>query len=484
MPLTVNTNIPSLKTQRSLEKSSKKLNISLQKLSSGLRINSAKDDAAGLAISDRMTSQIRGLSQAIRNANDGISLAQTAERALQEDVKIIHRMRELALQSSNATLTSSDRKSLDEEFQQLKQEYNRIAQDTEFNGLKLLDGSFFQKEFQVGANPRDAISLSIPALCPILPTPDKTVSPTSPTLDGIDLVFLLDTTGSMGTALNELRTEITTVINGLQARTNDLSVGVIAYSNIYPGNTETFALAEMDSVGEAQLNDFLINLAEGGGTEMLGQALQEASSLAWDETVNQVILVLGSSGDEADDPDVALQVAKEFSNSSSLRTVSSISANGSSSFFQDLAKKGGGKYDTYTEGNLINVIGNISNEVIVSPEPTPPPEPEEEEPTFYSIDLLTVDDAQEAIPVLDDTLTKVDNIRTDLGAVVNRMEHSIANLHNISENLLASRSRILDTDIAKETSEMTRQNILQQAGVSILAQAGQQPQLILSLLQG
>src|SRR3954470_4114360 len=152
MPQIINTNIASLNAQRNLTTSQMSLNTSLQRLSSGLRINSAKDDAAGLAISDRMTAQINGMNQAVRNANDGISLAQTADGALQEVTNNLQRIRELAVQSANSTNSSSDRAALDQEVQQRLAEVNRIASTTAFNGIKLLDGSFTAQQFQVGAN--------------------------------------------------------------------------------------------------------------------------------------------------------------------------------------------------------------------------------------------------------------------------------------------------------------------------------------------
>lgn len=273
MAISVNSNIGSLNAQRNLNKSQKGLNTSMQRLASGLRINSAKDDAAGLAISDRMTSQIRGLNQAVRNANDGISLAQTAEGALGETTNLLQRMRELAVQSSNGTNTTNDRKSLDAEFTQLTAEIDRISDDTSFNGTKILAGAFSVTgmKFQIGSE---------------------------------------------------------------------------------KGQTVSVKIADMD-----------------------------ASKL-------------------------------------------SVKAN----------------------------------------------------------DVKTFTAAQSAIAKIDSAIQKVDTLRGDLGAVQNRFESTISNLSNISENVSAARSRILDADIAAESSAMTKNNILQQAGVSVLAQANQTPQLALSLL--
>lgn len=281
MAIVINTNVASLNAQRNLGQSQLELSTSMKRLSSGLRINSAKDDAAGLAISDRMTSQIRGLNQAARNANDGISMAQTAEGALQESTNLLQRMREIAVQSANDTNTAQDRQSLNAEFSQLQEELDRIANNTQFNGQNLLNGTFDPANggaaavFHVGANENQTISVSV------------------------------------------------------------------------------------------------------------GQA--DATTLGVDSA---------------------------------------------------------------------------------------------------TIDVLDVPNSNSAIGIIDTAIGTIDTIRGDLGAIQSRMESTIANLNNVAENLSASRSRIMDADVAMETSAMTRANILQQAGVSVLAQANQTPQLALSLLQG
>jgi flagellin len=274
MAIVVNSNIASLNAQRNLSSSQNNLNTSMRRLSSGLRINSAKDDAAGLAISDRMTSQIRGLNQAVRNANDGISMAQTAEGALQETTNLLQRMREIAVQSANDTNTSADRASLEAEFDQLVSEIDRISADTAFNNKALLDGTSSGNVFHVGANADQTISLSIG------------------------------------------------------------------------------------------------NMSAGGS----GLSVSTAT-------------------------------------------------------------------------------------------------------------VATQTDANAALSTIDTAISSVDVQRGDLGAIQSRLESTIANLSNVSENISASRSRIVDADIAMETSAMTKANILQQAGISVLAQANQQPQLALSLLQ-
>jgi len=282
MAVVINTNVASLNAQRNLNKSQLGLNKSMQRLSSGLRINSAKDDAAGLAISDRMTSQIRGLNQASRNAQDGISMAQTAEGALVETTNLLQRMRELAVQSSNDTNTSSDRSSLSDEFKQLQAEIQRIASNTQFNSQNLLDGNFSATTsaaiFHIGANADQTIKLNIRSM-------------------GVKALHVNSTGATSGAGI------------GTQASANT------------------------------------------------------------------------------------------------------------------------------------------------------------------------------AITTIDYAIKQVDNERGGLGAKMNRLESTIANLSNVSENLSASRSRIMDADIAQETSIMTKNNILQQAGVSVLSQANQSTQLALGLLR-
>ncbi len=308
MALTINTNVASLTAQRNLGKSQGALNKSMQRLSSGLRINSAKDDAAGLAISDRMTAQIRGLNQATRNANDAISMSQTAEGALQESTNILQRMRELAVQSSNDTNTSADRGSINSEVSQLLSELDRIASTTSFNGQVLLAGGFSGSGngavFQVGANASQTITVNI------------------------------------------------------------------------------------------------------------GAANQSALGLAGAATSTTV-------------------------------SVSGVALSGT----------------TATSTSTSTVIGASG-----------------------ALNVNTFTAAQSAITTIDTAINTIDTIRGGLGAVQNRFESTISNLQNVSENLTAARSRILDADIAQETSQMTKMNILQQAGVSILSQANQAPQLALSLL--
>ncbi len=512
MGLSINTNVMSLNAQRNLGNTQKNLSTAMQRLSSGLRINSAKDDAAGLAISDRMTSQIRGLNQAVRNANDGISLAQTAEGALQESTNILQRMRELAVQSSNDTNSASDRQSLQAEVNQLKQEMDRIAETTQFNGKNLLDGSMTSAQFQVGANAGETISFGINSA----QTTDLGNNSLSTNNDaGIEsaITAAADTSGHNNVAAQTLtvvgaqgakdvsiaegdtaavvaekvnavtaetgvtaEAKTTATLSGLSNNgsisftlqgtntdavtisatvlSNDLS-NLVTAVNQQTGNTGITASLSSDkqSVVLEQSDGYDIKIADfehsaavtdtGGGNTEVEQTINV--------TGNQgaaVTLTDGGTTAEASQTDSTMVGGEVTYNSSGGFNITSSIAAGSGSLFNSAA---GG--------------ANVSSLQSVN-----------------KIDITTVEGAGNAIETIDGALMQIDNMRGDLGAVQNRFESTIANLSNVSENLSAARSRILDADIAQETSTMTKQNILQQAGVSILAQANQAPQLALSLL--
>ncbi len=406
MALTINTNVASLNAQRNLGKSQMDLNKSMQRLSSGLRINSAKDDAAGLAITDRMTAQIRGLNQASRNANDAISLAQTAEGALQESTNILQRMRELAVQASNDTNTSADRTSLNAEVAQLLAEINRIAQTTSFNGQTLLAGAFSGSGngavFQVGANAAQTIEVNIGAA----------------------------TQSALGLAATAFSASTSVVVDSTSTAFS-VSGGVSA--------SYTITSDAIDGAGAVIFSDTAGNLSiSGAGGSVSGfGGIASTGGGALSYSGNGLIASTGAG---------ALSLSTE-----------SISVGG------NISISGGTSVSFVTS---VNVVASTSlyND------------------TSGGVTVATFSGAQAAITSIDTAINTIDTIRGDLGAVQNRFESTISNLQNVAENLTAARSRILDADIAQETSSMTKMNILQQAGVSILAQANQAPQLALSLL--
>lgn len=384
MALTVNTNIASLNTQRNLNSSSNALTTSMQRLSTGSRINSAKDDAAGLQISNRLTSQINGLNVAVRNANDGISLAQTAEGALQQSTNILQRMRDLSLQAANGSNNLDDRISIQKEITALVSEMDRISETTTFGGRKLLDGSFATQSFQVGANANETISVSIAKM---------------------------DT----GTLQGAVTTTAATTAKTVGAYTAPSDTGQIAVT--YDGG--------------AAIN---VDLAAG---DSIDTAISKLNADA------RVRVVATASKDA--DGNLVLE-AKESG--------------------KTLAVTGA----TYTANTTKTVVG--------APAVTA-------DRTVASINVAdeTGAGAQAAIQIIDGAIKQIDSQRADLGAVQNRFDNTIANLQNIGENASAARGRIQDTDFAAETANLSKNQILQQAGTAILAQAKQLPQAVLSLLQ-
>ena len=385
MAAIINTNVVSLNAQRNLTSSQNALATSLQRLSSGLRINSAKDDAAGLAISERMSSQIRGLNQAARNANDGISMAQTAEGALGEIGNNLQRIRELAVQSRNASNSASDRQALNNEVQQLKSEIDRVSSSTSFNGIKLIDGSFTNQSFQVGANVGETITIS------------NLVDAQSSSL-GTSTSSTANVTGVAATAF--------TAITAGDLTVNGVSVGAVAAG----GNAAT----------------------------------QGANIAAAINTVSSTTNVTATA-------DAAGKV-----------TLNNISGSNTVVAFA------GASATTATTGLTAGTTA-VTTATAAG---------------FKNLDISNTANADFAIAAMDSALSALNAGRADLGAYQNRFSSAISNVQTTSENLSASRSRIVDTDFAAETASLSRNQVLQQAGTAMLTQANAMPQSVLSLLRG
>ncbi len=475
----INTNTLSLNAQRNLNSSQNALATSLQRLSSGLRINSAKDDAAGLAIADRMTSQIRGLNQAVRNANDGISLAQTAEGALQESQNILQRMRELSIQSANGTNSSSDRGALQSEVSQLQAELTRIADTTTFNSRKLFDGSFGSQTFQVGSVANETISVTI-ADARAERIGSNTLAATGSLSDTVAVVTAADSNGvsaetdltittSAGTSAaiaygaNAEASEIAAAIN-----TGAGSVGITAtatntatlsnLTNATLGDNISFTLnGSSISASITNVNDLsgmvaAINGAAGstGVTASFANS-SDKSSITLTTTDGRDIDIIGFTDDDAGGGGVAATIAVANSTGSSSTTLTSDSG----SFTLANANT-----DIFASASQASSFSAVS-----------------------SVDIATAYGAQSAIAVIDSALQAISSQRADLGAIQNRFSSTISNLSNISENVSAARSRIQDADFAAETAQLSRNQILQQAGIAMLSQANANPQNVLSLLQ-
>ena len=400
----INTNTISLNAQRNLSTNSASLATTIQRLSSGLRINSARDDAAGLAISERFTTQIRGLNQAARNANDGISLAQVAEGALGEVGNNLQRIRELAVQSANATNSQSDRDALNAEVSQLVDEVDRVAKQAEFNGTKLLDGSFTAQLFQVGANAGQAIANT------------ETVDTRAASLGGAVFDTFTGASVASGTATSAATISGITVTDSLG---NAITVEDV---EVRIGDTASTVVGRIAAAINAQI----------GETGLYAEIAANGVDITF----------------------------------SSVRQ--SIDANGAFAGFAVT-------YGTQSTASGIT-LGTPPTANSVAPADNPV--------YLDELDIASVVGAGRALSIVDLSLTTVNGGRADLGAVQNRFSSVIANLTTNSENLTASRSRIRDADYARETAELTRTQILQQAGTAMLAQANQIPQNVLSLLRG
>ncbi|MCB9536501.1 MAG: flagellin [Myxococcales bacterium] len=471
MGLFINTNVASLNAQRNLLRSSNDLGRSFERLSSGLRINSARDDAAGLAITTRFTSQVRGLNQAVRNTNDGISLAQTVEGALQESTNILQRIRELSIQSANDINTESDRESLDAEVQQLIEELDRIGETTTFNNQNVLNGDFVKSYFHVGANARETISVSVEdarakslgraAVLTGLNTVTAALADGDVVINGVTIRATAATDDALSTTqvLNSAIAKAQ-AINDSSAHTN---VTARALASVDSGNADIQGGGDLNSADYIQINGQVITgftvQADDADGELLAQinAVSADTGVIASLDINSRLVLTAEDGRNID-----LQVV---GNANVLTGLTSEVTLGRLEISSDEQVRIEGA-DTTKLGlaNAIELVGVNSTNAV------------------DTINVLDRENANRAIGIVDRALEQISGNRARLGAIQNRLEATINNLTTISENLSSSRSRILDADFADETARLSRNQILQQAGTSILAQANQQPQQALALL--
>jgi len=430
--LTVNTNIASLNTQRNLNTSSGALDTSLQRLSTGSRINSAKDDAAGLQIANRLTSQINGLGVAVKNTKDGISMAQTAEGALQQSTSILQRMRDLALQSANGSNSAEERKALNAETAELKKELDRIANTTTFGGKKLLDGSFGTTTFQVGSAANETISVKFDEMS----------------------TSALKASYSTGSIKKD----------ALTAKPSTLKEG-----DPVPADTSAKAYAVTVTVnGEART--FSTSLAEGTSAEDQVQAMANL--------INDANIGVGAFINQDGDLDlVSAFKATSGTDTDGIKINYAVAADVEAA---EKASKGTSKVEDKGKGEENTGTGSLSTQAASQQSVTLNTATNS---SVKDINLGDAKSAQEAVIIIDQSIQAIDAQRAQLGAVQNRFENTIANLQNIGENVSAARGRLQDTDFAAETANLTKNQILQQAGTAILAQANQLPQAVLSLLR-
>jgi flagellin len=511
MSQVINTNVLSLNAQRNLSTSGSSLATSLQRLSSGLRINSAKDDAAGLAISSRFTTQIRGLNQAVRNASDGISLAQTAEGALAEVGNNLQRIRELAVQAANSTNSASDRAALDAEVQQRIAEVDRVAAQTAFNGLKVLDGTFGTGTFQVGANVGETISLSLS-------------TSVRATAIGKTADYVGGTAYSSASAIGQQGAGVDTT--ALSAGDISLTVGsgqatqiVAATAGSGNGQTTASAYAKANAInssgiaGVTATADTTVQLNLGATAiaatvtdydlTINGQAIYSSYNATSGGSVSADSFVAAINSNSAttgvtasydssntrvtltasDGRNITVTQANTTTASQGLGAIEGTNNTSNTATSADATTTGTGTTATYVgsvrlvSAEAVTVSGTAARIGFSA--------------TSYALgasalnsaSVTTVANANTTIGRVDAALTTVNNLRGSLGAIQNRFESTIANLSAASENQTASRSRILDADYASETAALTRAQILQQAGIAILSQANAAPQSVLSLLR-
>lgn len=478
MALTVNTNVASLNAQRNLSGSSNALATSMERLSSGSRINSAKDDAAGLQIANRLTSQINGLGVAVKNANDGISIAQTAEGALQESTNLLQRMRDLSLQAANGSNGASERSALQAEVSQLQSELTRIGDTTRFGSQKLLDGSFGTKDFQVGAQANEVIKVGLvdarsTALGSQTLTADGTVTGNVVATNTVGAETDLSITTTAGTAsgisyaAGASAKDIATAINNAAG-----GLGVTATAS----NSTTFS-----GLSAAGTVSFTLNGSN------ISAAVTNPSDLT--SVMAAVNGVSGSTGVTASFTTEGSKNSLTFSTNDG-RDIS-LGAFANSTAGNDSVSFGG---TTLTEGGTVASVKVGTVELSSSKGQITTANANADvfgtagtNTSSFSavgnIDISTQAGAQSAISVIDAAIGQIDSKRADLGAIQNRFESTISNLQNISENASAARGRITDTDYAVETANLSKNQIMQQAGTAMLAQANQLPQAVLSLLQ-
>ena len=495
MAQVINTNVSSLNAQRQLNRSQSSMQTAMERLSSGLRINSAKDDAAGLAITDRMTAQIRGLDQGVRNANDGISLAQTAEGALQESTNILQRMRELSIQSANDSNSASDRASLQKEVNQLKNELERIATTTSFNGKNLLDGSFNSQKFHVGAFAGQTIDFGVGnARTTAMGTYEVLSSGTS------ESSTIAIATAQGASTVNGV-TAGTLTIDGAFGEANitvnaGQSAESIASSINSAADTTGVTAQSITNVklsgftGDDQVSFDLKNGDMDEGISVSAAIASDGDVTALADAINAVSSQTGITAmmnDEKTEIMLTQSTGKDINLVAAAATtgfdITGVDEDGS---FAAIDEVGVAVAVAGTAGQTVTIGGtlafNSSKTFTVSGNTSVVADSRS---TLQGVDLVDISSqkgSNDALSIIDGALSYIDDVRADLGAVQNRFQSTIANLENVSQNVSASRSRIQDADFAKESSNLARTQILQQAGVSMLAQANASSQSVLSLL--
>ena len=491
MTQSINTNIASLTAQRNASRVQGDLNTAMARLSSGLRINSAKDDAAGVAIAERFTSQIRGLNQAARNANDGISLAQTAEGALGSMTASLQRIRELAVQAANATNNAGDRKALQEEVSQLASEVDRVAKTTQFNNKNLFDGTFGTQAFQVGANANQVINTSM--------VNARTTAYGNFNVGGNGVAAgtgafgangigaaTASVSGSLGTATvtvgaSQTAKDVATNINSNVGSTG-VSASARTEAQLEFSAAGAYTLSLQSDNGTAQTISFTLtaNNTADGLSSALSAFNEHTSKTGVTATLNSAgtgIVLTNETGND-------ILLSDTTTANAGAVTVAKLQADGTATTGATLAADTTANnaissgYITLDSDKSFSVVDSATGSFFGTASTASTLQ------SVGAVDVSTYNGARDAIKVMDAALTFLNSERAKFGALQSRFESTVSNLTVASENLTASRGRIQDADFAKETAALSRANVLQQAANAMLAQANQAPQQVLQLLRG
>lgn len=481
MALTVNSNIASLNAQRNLGRSTTGLQRSMERLSSGMRINRAGDDAAGMAISEGLRSQVRGLNQAVRNANDGLSMIAVGESAMNTYTDILQRIRELAIQSANDTNSTANRKALNEEAQQLLGELQRIAVTTEFNGTRLFDGTFIDKQLQAGAQANQTIDITTGDLrtsqigkvtkitTTALPTNAAPLGTGELLINGIDISPTLDD----GVSWERASSSAIAVANAINAQTNLTGVKARVLDTTWTGFTVAGSggapitlPGEQITINGVAIFDQAETIQANDGDGVLRNAINAKSNQTG------VVATLNASNE-------LVLTARDGRNISIDHTGTVGNEFGLAAAAANVDVSQGGTIELVSQDNV--VVGGTTPGYAGLTAGTSTPL---DNTAVQYIDLMSAVNANLAVDIADNALEQINEIRSTLGAITNRLDLTMRNLETIAENLAASDSRIRDADFAKETAEMTKNQILQQAGIAVLGQANTTTQSALQLLQG
>ncbi|WP_433736642.1 flagellin [Pseudomonas putida] len=484
MALTVNTNLASLTVQNNLNKASGNLQTSMQRLSSGLRINSAKDDAAGLQISNRLTSQINGLQTAIKNAGDGISIAQTAEGAMQESTNILQKMRTLALASANGSPSAEDRKSNNAEYSALTAELTRIATTTTFGGRNLLDGSFGTTAFQVGANANQTINMTLGDVSASkIGSQQLKSAANAPSLTGGVVTGVIGVTGggqtnatpinvTAGDSAKQIAAQLNGAVGGLSATASTEAKFTVTATALAPAK---FDLTVGSGAGAPTVSFVGITSTADLADQLKSNAAKLGISVNYDATTQNLQVksdtgenLTFTNGDAGALAGVKVAVkdgsgtysgAVAVPSGTTLIATGAISLNSTNGYSLSEVGAGGAVNSLFGAAAKSSTIATVSNS-----------------------NVSTAAAAQDAVDVITQAIANIDSQRADLGAVQNRFDSTVSNLRSISDNSTAARGVIQDVDFAAETAQLTKQQTLQQASTAILSQANQLPSAVLKLL--